>query len=73
MTEYHLLYGRGEKPCARLVEHDRWPGMWRVVLPGGAPWTSCAALGAAQREAEQIICRMPQVDARRLYWREVQQ
>lgn len=72
MTEYHLLYGRGERPLARLVEHDHWPGRWRVVLPGIEPWTGCAALGAAQREAEQIICRMPQIDARRLHWREVQ-
>jgi hypothetical protein len=71
MIEFHLLYGNGGKPYARLVEHDRYPDMWRVVLPGGPLWTSCAALDAAKAEAEAIVCRMPQIDTRRLRWAEV--
>lgn len=66
---YALHYGHARAPMVRVMPDDHWPGMWRMVWPGGE--VSDMGNLARVKDAAADICDRgpPRRDRRRFRWK----
>jgi hypothetical protein len=67
--EHELFYGKAKAPLIRVIPDEVWPGMWRVVLPGGS--LSDLVNLARAKDAAAMICERgpPARDRKMFHWR----